>query len=159
MKMLHEKKKKEFLKIENSQCSHLGCFSGCEGRIWKGKLFDSEAVFTLDYANFVKHTFKKEFLKLCRNELNMFHSVPAGNSRLVKDEPYVKRALGEIFLAFHVMDARLFYINKNLQTIVYFVDLLVHWNFLELTKQQCSSTINVLYNAMKIKLVGNLHMM
>ena len=100
MKMLHEEKKTEFLKIENSQCSHLGCFSGCEGRIWKGKLFDSEAVFTLDYANFVKDTFKKEFLKLCRNELNMFHSVPAGNSRLVKDEPYVTQALGEILFSF-----------------------------------------------------------
>ena len=101
-KMLHETKKKDFLIIvnENGQCSHLGCFQRLEGRIWKGKLVDSEAEFTLDYTEFVKDTFKKDFLKKCRKELNMFHLVPAGKGKIAEDKDYIKQQFGNITFTF-----------------------------------------------------------
>ena len=78
----------------------MGWFSGREGKIWKGKLLDSDQEFTLDYAEYVRHTFKKEFLRTCRKEVNKFHSVPAGNSKITEDEPYLKQAIGETHFCF-----------------------------------------------------------
>ena len=32
--------------------------------------------------------------------MNNFYSVPVGNSKIVQDEPYVKKAIGEIYFSF-----------------------------------------------------------
>ena len=98
-KMQHEKKKEDFLIVENEngQCSHLGCFRRSDGRIWKGKLVGSEAVFTLDYTEFVKDTFKKDFLDKCRKEVNRYHVVPTGRSKIPEDELYVKQQVGNTY--------------------------------------------------------------
>ena len=75
-------------------------FEDSDGRIWKGKLVDSEVVFTLDYTDFVKDTFKKDFLKKCRKEANRFHVVPTGRCKIPEDEHYVKRQFGNIYFTF-----------------------------------------------------------
>ena len=159
MKLLHEAQKKDVLKIKNNQCSHLGCFSGREGRIWKGKLLDSEAEFTLDYAEFVRDTFKKEFFKMCRKEVNKFHSVPVGNSKIVQDEPYLKKAIAEIYFSFPRDGCPVVLYQQGSTEDCLFCGLASALEFLELTKQHLPLINNVSQNAIKIKLIGNLHMM
>ena len=160
-KMLHETKKKDFLIIvnENGQCSHLGCFQRLEGRIWKGKLVDSEAEFTLDYTDFVKDTFKKDFLKKCRKELNMFHLVPAGKVKIAEDKDYIKQQFGNITFTFPRDGFPVILYRQELRDDCIFCGLASALEFLELTKQVCLLMLNALKSTIRIKLIGKLHMM